>query len=182
MGGDVPIVYALAVAGGDLFAGGSFTTAGGVPANSIAQWSGNSWSALGSGMGGEFPLVRALALLGSDLYTGGDFIMAGGKVSPYIARADLGEVIDSDGDGIPDAHDQCPNTPPGEIVDAHGCSLEQLVPCAGPLAGGTWRNHGQYVSAVAQAAQRFVLEGLFSPEQKAAAVQAAAHSDCGKQR
>ena len=43
-------VYALAVSGGTLYAGGEFTTAGGIAANYIAQWNGSSWSALGSGM------------------------------------------------------------------------------------------------------------------------------------
>lgn len=32
---------------------------------------------------------------------------------------------DSDGDGVPDSRDQCPNTPPGEAVDAVGCSQSQ---------------------------------------------------------
>jgi hypothetical protein len=48
-------VFALAVLGNDLYAAGSFTTAGGVSANSIAKWNGSSWSALGSGMG-FFPI------------------------------------------------------------------------------------------------------------------------------
>ena len=43
-------VYALAVSGSTLYAGGDFTTAGGNAANYIAQWNGSSWSALGSGM------------------------------------------------------------------------------------------------------------------------------------
>ena len=33
---------------------------------------------------------------------------------------------DSDGDGVIDPDDKCPNTPPGETVDADGCSLSQL--------------------------------------------------------
>src|SRR5262245_36356876 len=40
------IVYAVAVAGGDVYAGGWFTTAGRAPANYIAKWDGSSWSAL----------------------------------------------------------------------------------------------------------------------------------------
>ena len=32
---------------------------------------------------------------------------------------------DADGDGVCDAHDQCPNTPVGEPVDANGCTCSQ---------------------------------------------------------
>ncbi len=32
--------------------------------------------------------------------------------------------FDSDGDGVPDSKDQCPNTPPGIKVDANGCPLD----------------------------------------------------------
>jgi len=31
---------------------------------------------------------------------------------------------DSDGDGVPDDIDQCPNTPKGVVVDAHGCPID----------------------------------------------------------
>ena len=87
-----PSVYALAVSGGDVYAGGYFTTAGGNAGNYIAKWNGSSWTALGSGIGGSgLPLsVHALAVSGSDLYAGGDFTTAGGKVPAYcIARAYL---------------------------------------------------------------------------------------------
>ncbi len=33
--------------------------------------------------------------------------------------------VDSDGDGIPDDVDRCPDTTPGTIVDAHGCAVEK---------------------------------------------------------
>jgi OmpA-OmpF porin, OOP family len=32
--------------------------------------------------------------------------------------------VDSDGDGVDDDHDLCPNTPHGLKVDAHGCAIE----------------------------------------------------------
>ena len=31
-------------------------------------------------------------------------------------------LADTDGDGVTDDLDQCPNTPTGETVDANGCS------------------------------------------------------------
>ncbi len=36
------------------------------------------------------------------------------------------EPVDTDGDGVPDQADQCPNTPTGESVDGAGCSQSQL--------------------------------------------------------
>ena len=76
-------VYALAVSGSTLYAGGDFTSAGGAPANHIAAWNGSSWSALGSGMDGY--AVYALAVSGSTLYAGGDFTTAGGVPANHIA-------------------------------------------------------------------------------------------------
>src|SRR5437899_44595 len=83
---------------------------------------------------------------------------------------------DSDGDGVPDCLDHCPDTPPGAVVDAGGCSVGQLVPC-----DGSWTNHGQYVVALAAAANSFVAAGLMATDARDVIVQAAAQSDCGKQ-
>ena len=41
------LVNALAVMGGNVYAGGTFTNMGGVAANRIAKWDGATWSALG---------------------------------------------------------------------------------------------------------------------------------------
>ncbi|PLY16030.1 MAG: flagellar motor protein MotB [Sedimenticola sp.] len=38
--------------------------------------------------------------------------------------AECGDVIDSDGDGVFDDKDKCPNTPEGVKVDADGCALD----------------------------------------------------------
>ena len=78
-------VFSLAFApNGDLYAGGLFTTAGGVTVNRIAKWNGLSWSALGTGMNGA---VRALAFApNGDLYAGGEFTTAGGVTVNKIAK------------------------------------------------------------------------------------------------
>lgn len=86
-------VYALATfddGSGDgpaLFAGGSFTIAGGAPASRIAKWDGVAWSPVGSGVNGD---VRALAAVdegnGPVLYAGGDFTAAGGVAVERIAQ------------------------------------------------------------------------------------------------
>src|SRR5438105_4515656 len=68
-------VQALAVVGRTLYAGGYFSTAGGVAANHIAAWDGTAWHALGAGTDGY---VQALAVMGSTLYAGGQFSTAGG--------------------------------------------------------------------------------------------------------
>jgi trimeric autotransporter adhesin len=61
-------VYALAVSGNDVFAGGDFATYG-----NVAHFNGTNWSGLGSGVGGFYHAVNALALSGGDLYLGGQF-------------------------------------------------------------------------------------------------------------
>jgi OOP family OmpA-OmpF porin len=37
------------------------------------------------------------------------------------------QVLDSDGDGVPDYKDKCPGTPPGTKVDADGCPLPEVA-------------------------------------------------------
>jgi hypothetical protein len=98
MGGSFPQVSALTVfddgGGPALYAGGSFTSAGGVAANLIAKWDGSSWSPLGSGMSGgpNPPRVRDLAVFddggGPALYAGGRFTTAGGIAASFIAKWD----------------------------------------------------------------------------------------------
>ena len=89
-------------------------------------------------------------------------------------------VLDSDGDGVPDAADKCPYTPAGAVVNEHGCSIEQLVPCTRPATGGSWKNHGQYVLAVVRAAKAFHSAGLVTTSEKRAIVRDAIRSDCGR--
>jgi hypothetical protein len=43
--------------------------------------------------------------------------------SAVIAYAQEASLIDTDGDGIPDAQDSCPNSTPAAVVNAAGCEL-----------------------------------------------------------
>ena len=99
---------------------------------------------------------------------------------PFNASFSLSGEGDADNDGVPDSLDQCPDTPEGAIVNAEGCSIDQLVPCDGPASGGTWKNHGEYVSTIAHVANDFVSEGLITGQERGQIVSAAAQSSCGK--
>jgi hypothetical protein len=99
---------------------------------------------------------------------------------PFNAAFSLSGETDADGDGVGDSLDLCSDTPVGSIVDASGCSIDQLAPCSGPTSGGTWKNHGQYVSAVAQAAEAFLAQGLISEDQAEEIVAQAAQANCGR--
>ncbi len=67
----------------NVYAGGAFSNAGGVPAKSIARYDGLTWSALGPGLNG-FPY--SMAFFGNDLYVGGDFTSSAAINLNNIAR------------------------------------------------------------------------------------------------
>lgn len=75
-------VYAIAVAGSNVYVGGNFVNAAGIPAaDFVAKWDGTSWSALGSNGNNDGALngpVYSLLVSGSNVYVGGDFFNAAG--------------------------------------------------------------------------------------------------------
>lgn len=75
---------------GNVYVGGTFHTAGGIPAKNIAKWyrATNTWEALGDGLEGPGPpaSVMALAIFNGDIYAGGDIYLAGGTVVNNIAK------------------------------------------------------------------------------------------------
>jgi len=85
------VVNAVAVfddgGGPALYAAGSFSSAGGVPASNIAKWNDPGWSALGGGTDG---VVLALTVFddgsGPALYAGGSFTNAGGQAAQHVAK------------------------------------------------------------------------------------------------
>jgi hypothetical protein len=92
-GGQPATVRALAGfdvgSGPALYAGGGFTSAGGLPANNLASWRASSWSLLGDGLNDS---ANALTVFddgaGPALYAGGRFKTAGGVETKGIGRWD----------------------------------------------------------------------------------------------
>ena len=82
-------VISLVVLKNELYAGGSFSTAGGTAANFLAKWDGSSWSGLidnenDNGVNGT---VYEMENAGdSVLYFGGSFVQAGGEAANAVAK------------------------------------------------------------------------------------------------
>jgi hypothetical protein len=87
---------------GNVYAGGNFNFAGGVPINNVARWDGEQWHALGGGLAGKYGnvIVDALAFDSrGSLYAGGSFEFADGQTADRIAKWD-GERWSSLGSGL----------------------------------------------------------------------------------
>jgi hypothetical protein len=61
------------------------------------------------------------------------------------------------------------------MVNAQGCSLQQLCPCDRP-----WTNHAQYVNCVIRHTWEFYRQNLITAEQRRAIVEEAVMSNCGR--
>lgn len=84
--GSPPVfVHGIAFFDGDLYISGTFSSAGGAPANGIARWDGHVWDALEGGISGT-----GHALIEHDglLYVAGAFSTAGGEPARNIASWD----------------------------------------------------------------------------------------------
>jgi hypothetical protein len=100
-----------------------------------------------------------------------------------------GAVCDSDGDGVPDGSDACPNSnlSPTVVIDgcntgvpntlfANGCTIsDEIAECA---AGAS--NHGQFVSCVAKLTTQLKKQGTITGNQKGAIDSCAGKSSIGK--
>ena len=83
-------VSALAVSGGDVYAGGGFSSIGGQSRNWIAKLSAAGTGAADAtwnpNANGDLHRVYALAVSGGDVYAGGDFTSIGGQSRNRIAK------------------------------------------------------------------------------------------------
>jgi len=89
-------IRVFAVYNGNLYAGGTFDTAGGKRICCIAKWNDTNWSALGTGIRGQ---IYSMAVYDGKLYVGGQFDSAGGKPAENIAVWD-GKSWSAVGDGL----------------------------------------------------------------------------------
>jgi lysophospholipase L1-like esterase len=119
--------------------------------------------------------------------------------------------IDSDGDGIPDICDNCPDTynpdqtdsnsdGVGDACDTDNDSVIDAIDECGDTATGdlvnavgcsiadlcicdnSWENHGAYVSCVEHITDEFLNDGLITEKERGAILSEAAQSDCGHKK
>jgi trimeric autotransporter adhesin len=82
-------VFAVDAIDDEVYAGGSFSSAGGARTANVAQWKRNAWSSMGSDPSiGINDTVFALAVRGTDVFVGGRFRTAGGLRTNGIALWD----------------------------------------------------------------------------------------------
>ncbi len=79
----VKVYYASG--GQNLFAGGAFTTAGGISTNHIARWDAERWIAASAGVN---DLALAMVQHHNDLYVGGTFTQSGTVSTNYVSKWD----------------------------------------------------------------------------------------------
>jgi len=83
-------VFAIAVAGGKVYAGGVFANAGSSSADNLAVWDGTSWEPFCTVPGETIGNVRALQVVGPTLYVGGDFQDGAGlATADYLLACNL---------------------------------------------------------------------------------------------
>ena len=79
-------VRCLKVFNGELYVGGYFEFAGGVPARGIAKWNGTSWSDVGGSITSNFgDEIYDMKVYGNALYVVGTFTQIGGVNAKYLA-------------------------------------------------------------------------------------------------
>jgi hypothetical protein len=87
-------IHELKVFNNELYAGGAFSFAGGVPAQYIAKWNGTEWCGFGSVFDNG---ITSLAFYKDTLYAGGGFWTIDGDSMNYIAKWTGGNFVDTCG-------------------------------------------------------------------------------------
>ena len=128
-GGMNGVVYALKAFNGYLYAGGSFTTAGGVSTGGLARWDGTSWNQVGGFFGGT---VYALEVYNGRLVMAGSFPGFGG--SPNISSTD----------GIASYYNLGSGGTSASVLSMHAAGGRLYIGGGFATAGGVSANHVAY--------------------------------------
>ncbi len=72
---------------------------------------------------GPTVMLRTEGVLNRNISGQLKFSNFGGNLGLSVMLGSKG-TVDTDGDGVPDTDDKCPNTPHGAVVDKHGCPID----------------------------------------------------------
>lgn len=141
-------VYCMALdAAGNLYVGGTFSTAGGGASPGIAKWNGSVWTALGSGLSGGGAYAKSIIIDASgNLYAAGNFTSAGGVAANNIAKWNgsvwtaLGTGLNSTGEAVILDNDKMTILVGGSFTTANGVTVNRIAKWNGttfiPLGSG----------------------------------------------
>jgi len=79
---------------------------------------------VGDDPAGTVLMEKIAALSSCGGFQNANTILTRDGMAAFVQKVFLGEKLDSDGDSVADAADQCPDTPSGVKVDARGCPLD----------------------------------------------------------
>jgi OOP family OmpA-OmpF porin len=82
---------------------------------------------IGNGDGSSAIMEKIAAAGGCGFATDYEALSPPEGMSEFVEKVFLKEAHDSDGDGVYDATDRCPNSPRGAKVDASGCQIKTVV-------------------------------------------------------
>jgi hypothetical protein len=122
----------------------------------VAQ--GSHYEVLGDYPAGSFP---KRATFGAKLYATSSNAGEDAEKIVSVEIKIIVDVIDSDGDGILDEVDHCPNTSIGSKIDSDGCSVEDLV----NQCRSTASSRREYMSCVTDLVTRLVSQGTLTRKQ-----------------
>ncbi len=137
-------VTSILVDGGDIYVGGNFYAAGGIPMGSIARWNGSTWDSMMGGVWQDnYPAVVVGMAINRDgiLFVAGDFATAGGKCAHSVAAWDG---MNWSGLGIPTSTDGMINTMiPDQsegyyAIGSFTCAGGQVVNHVAQWNGASW--------------------------------------------
>ncbi len=90
----------------------------------------------------------------------------------------LADEVDEDADGVVDTIDDCPDTPPGDLVSSDGCSV---CPCEATVSGDPWASRDAYLRCVADELKARRRGRSINRKASRDALRAAKKSSCGNE-